>query len=476
MTITDRPTNSTTMLGGAITLPERSCLHGDVRRVETWIGEPGTVGTVAVVGAGKMGLPLAAQFASHGWNVTAVDVDDRVVESINAGRSHLPAEPQLPELVAEAHAAGRLRATTDGVVASAEADVIVVIVPVMLDGGLQPDYRFMDAAVATVSSGVRAGATVIIETTLPVGDTRDRYAERLAAASGLELDRDLFVAFSPERLYTGAVIRNLATYPKLVGGIGPNSTDRAAAFYASVLDAEVVRMSSAEAAELSKLADTTYRDINIAFANELAAYAGRVGVDVQEVIQAANSQPYSHIHQPGLGVGGHCIPVYPRFLLARSPEMELVELSRRINDGQVAVAVEILTAEFPDIRDLPVLVLGLTYREGVKELAYSRGVELVNRLSAEHARVTAWDPLLSDAEVEACGARPWTWGTPSDARAIVVQTADPIFRQLEIGWFPQLELLLDGRNSLRDVHYPPGLRVLGFGVPPRGGRRSVGSS
>ena len=247
----------------------------------------------------------------------------------------------------------------------------------MLDAGLQPDYRFMDAAVATVSSGVRAGATVIIETTLPVGDTRDRYAERLAAATGLELDRDLFVAFSPERLYTGAVIRNLATYPKLVGGIGPNSTDRAAAFYASVLDAEVVRMSSAEAAELSKLADTTYRDINIAFANELAAYAGRVGVDVQEVIQAANSQPYSHIHQPGLGVGGHCIPVYPRFLLARSPEMELVELSRRINDGQVAVAVEILTDEFSDIRDLPVLVLGLTYREGVKELAYSRGVELV---------------------------------------------------------------------------------------------------
>ena len=338
----------------------------------------------------------------------------------------------------------------------------------MLDAGLQPDYRYMDAAVATVSSGVRAGATVIIETTLPVGDTRDRYAERLAAATGLELDRDLFVAFSPERLYTGAVIRNLATYPKLVGGIGPNSTDRAAAFYASVLDAEVVRMSSAEAAELSKLADTTYRDINIAFANELAAYAGRVGVDVQEVIQAANSQPYSHIHQPGLGVGGHCIPVYPRFLLARSPEMELVELSRRINDGQVAVAVEILTDEFSDIRDLPVLVLGLTYREGVKELAYSRGVELVDRLSAAHARVTAWDPLLSDAEVEACGARPWTWGTSSDARAIVVQTADPIFRQLEIGWFPQLELLLDGRNSLRDVHYPPGLRVLGVRCPAEG--------
>ena len=160
---------------------------------------------------------------------------------------------------------------------------------------------------------------MIFETTLPVGDTRNRYVPLLEAASGLVADRDLFVAFSPERLFTGAVFRNLATYPKLVGGIGPASTDRAARFYASVLDAEVVAMSSAEAAELSKLADTTYRDLNIAFANELARYADRIGVDILEVIRAANSQPYSHIHQPGLGVGGHCIPVYPHFLLSRAP-------------------------------------------------------------------------------------------------------------------------------------------------------------
>ena len=136
------------------------------------------------------------------------------------------------------------------------------------------------------------------------------------------------------------MFRNLATYPKLVGGIGPASTDRAGRFYASVLDADVVAMSSAEAAELSKLAETTYRDVNIAFANELAAYASRVGVDVLEAIRAANSQPYSHIHQPGLGVGGHCIPVYPHFLLSRAPEMELVGLSRRVNDGQVDAAVD----------------------------------------------------------------------------------------------------------------------------------------
>ncbi len=133
------------------------------------------------------------------------------------------------------------------------------------------------------------------------------------------------MAFSPERLYSGTCFRNLATYPKLVGGIGPASTARAAAFYACVLDAEVVAMSTAEAAEFAKLADTTYRDVNIALANEFARYAERIGVDILEVIAAANSQPYSHIHQPGLGVGGHCIPVYPHFLLSRAPEMELVD-------------------------------------------------------------------------------------------------------------------------------------------------------
>jgi len=471
MTITNRPTSSASVLGGTISLPENPCLHGPSRRVTPWAGEPGTAGTVTVVGAGKMGLPLAAQFASHGWAVIAVDVNAAVVGAINEGRAHVAEEPGLAERVGEAHAAGRLRATTDGTAAARESDVVVLIVPVMLDDEQHPDYRHMDAAVDAIAPGVRAGATVIFETTLPVGDTRNRYAPLLEAATGLAADRDFFVAFSPERLFTGAVFRNLATYPKLVGGIGPVSTERAARFYASVLDAEVVAMSTSEAAELSKLADTTYRDLNIAFANELARYADRIGVDILEVIRAANSQPYSHIHQPGLGVGGHCIPVYPHFLLSRAPEMELVEVARRANDGQVEVAIRALKEELGSLEDVPVLVLGLTYREGVKELAYSRGLALIEELVAAGARVAAWDPLLSTEEVERCGAAPWAWGTPSDARAIVVQTADPAFRALDPAWFPDLSLLFDGRNSLRDVAFPERVRVLGVGVPPRGRTR-----
>jgi nucleotide sugar dehydrogenase len=476
MTIRDRPSRSTSLVGGSIAMPAQDCRHAPARGVSPWSGEPGTAGTVAVVGAGKMGLPLAAQFASHGWRVIAVDVNEAVVAAINEGRAHVAEEPGLGERVAAAHAAGRLRATSDGAAAAADADVIVLIVPVMLDEEARPDYRHMDAAADSVAPGLRAGATVVFETTLPVGDTRNRYVPRLAAASGLTPELDLFVAFSPERLFSGDVFRNLAAYPKLVGGIGPASTDRAARFYDSVLDAEVVAMTSAEAAELSKLADTTYRDVNIAFANELANYAAQLGVDVQEVIAAANSQPYSHIHQPGLGVGGHCIPVYPHFLLARGPDLGLVRASRRVNDAQVDVAVRALGDELGGLARVPVLVLGLTYREGVRELAYSRALALISRLAAEGAAVSAWDPLLSADEIAGCGAAPWAWGSPSDARAIVTQTADPAFRALELAWFPALEVVLDGRNSLRSVPFPDRVRVLGIGVPGRGGRGRGGSS
>lgn len=452
-------------LGGSIDLPARACRHTPAARVSPWAGEPGTAGTVAVVGAGKMGLPLAAQFASHGWSVIAVDIDPAVIEAINAGQSHVGEEPGLIELVAEAHAAGRLRATLDGAAAARDADVVVIIVPVMLDEGAHADYRSMDAAAAAVAPGLHAGSLVVFETTLPVGDTRARYAPLLATVSGLTLEVDLFVAFSPERLYSGVALRNLNTYPKLVGGLDPASTARAVTFYGSVLDAEVVAMSSAEAAEFAKLADTTYRDVNIALANEFARYADRIGVDVTEVIAAANSQPYSHIHQPGLGVGGHCIPVYPRFLLDRAPELRLVALAREVNDGQVEVAIEAMTEVLGGLADTTVLVLGLTYRHGVKELAYSRALALISALHERGAHPYAYDPLLSPPEIQRTGANPWTWGELAPRMdAIVTQTADPAWRTLDLAWFPSLRLLLDGRNSLGQLAKPKRVAYRGFGT------------
>jgi nucleotide sugar dehydrogenase len=464
MTIVSRPTSSQTLLGGSIELPMRACSHEPAVDANPWVGAPGTAGRVAVVGAGKMGLPLAAQFADHGWKVVAVDVQQAVVDAINEGRSHVEEEPGLAELVRSAHLSGRLRATTDGAAAAREVDVVVLLVPVMLDDEQQPDYRFMDAAVDSIAPGVHAGSLVIFETTLPVGDTRDRFTPRLEGATGLRADDDFFVAFSPERLYSGSALRNLATYPKLVGGIGRASTARAAAFYDAVLDTEIVAMSSAEAAEFSKLADTTYRDVNIALANEFARYAERIGVDVHEVIAAANSQPYSHIHQPGLGVGGHCIPVYPHFLLSRAPELELVDLSRRTNDGQIGVAIRALQHELGGLEGVPILVLGLTYRHGVNELAYSRALPLIDRLTHQGAVVSAFDPLLDADETARCCATPYRWGDGGPFRAIITQTADPLFATLDLSLFPKLAVVFDGRNSLRGLALPQGVAYRGIGV------------
>ena len=476
MTIVSSPSHVPSFLGGAITPPVNPCTHGKPRPVKPWAGEAGTVGRAVVVGAGKMGLPLAVQFARHGWDVTAVDVNPDVVAAVNAGRSPVTKEPGLTEGVAEVHAAGRLRATTDAAEAVRQADVAVLIVPVTLDDAHQPDYRYMDSAVESISGGVHPGLTVIFETTLPVGDTRGRNRPRLEAAGGLLGDEDLFVAFSPERLYSGAVFANLATYPKLVGGIGPESTRRAAVFYDSVLDAEIVAMSGAEAAEFSKLADTTYRDVNIALANEFARFADRAGVDVQEVIAAANSQPYSHIHQPGIGVGGHCIPVYPHLLLSRAPDLEVVATARRTNDGQLGAVIKTLESQLGGLDDAPILVLGLTYRENVKELAYSRALPLIDRLSFHGAEVWAYDPLLSNEEIEHNCATPYTWGQPAPFRAIVTQTGDRLWQSLDFALFPKLEILFDGRNSLRDVELPEKVRYFGIGVQAATRRRAAATS
>jgi len=438
------------------------------RLVQPWRGEPGTVGTVAVVGMGKIGLPLAAQYAGAGWHVIGVDVLPAVVETLNAGRVHFAEEPGLAERIEAAHAEGRFEATLSHADAVRRADVVVLIVPLMLSDEQTPDYRMIDPATDAVGAALQPGTLVIFETTVPVGDTRRRFGPALERASGLAMgdaQAGFLLAFSPERVYSGRIFRDLATYPKLVGGTERASAERAVAFYRSVLPAEVWDLSSAEAAEFAKLAETTYRDVNIALANEFARFAERMGVDIQEVIRGANSQPFSHIHQPGIGVGGHCIPVYPHFLISRGPELGLPELARRVNDGQVGHAVGELQRELGPLEGLSVLVLGLTYREGVKELAYTRALPLIERLRFHGAEVWAYDPLLTNEEIERLGVHAWTWGQRLGAQGLVIQTADPLFRALPWESLPELRVAYDGRQVLRGATHPAGVTILGVGVP-----------
>jgi nucleotide sugar dehydrogenase len=426
--------------------------------------------TVAVVGMGKIGLPLAAQFASKGFHVIGCDVLPGVVAAINSGRSHIHEEAGLEKAVKDAVAKGRLRATTDTTSAVGEAGVVVVIVPLLVDVERTIDYRSVDSATEAVARGLKRGTLVIYETTLPVGTTRQRLQPVLEKASGLGAGDGFFLAFSPERLYAGRIFEDLRRYPKIVGGVDAASTEKAVDFYRSVLDAEVWPVENAETAEFAKLAETTYRDVNIALANQLALYAATRQVNVGEAFKAANSQPYSHLHRASLGVGGHCIPVYPHFLLgdASDGELSLVRESRHTNDHMAEIGVRQLSRVLGGLESRRVLVLGASYREDVKELAFSTVFPLVELLRQAGATVLLHDPHFEPEELEGLEAHvvDLKADAATDVDAVVVQAWHREFRDMDWGRFKRLAVVLDGRGSLDpDAVREAGATYLAIGVP-----------
>ncbi|MDQ2853503.1 MAG: nucleotide sugar dehydrogenase [Chloroflexota bacterium] len=405
---------------------------------------------IAVVGLGHIGLPLAVQYASRGHDVVGCDVDARIVAAVNAGSSPHDDEPALIELVPELARAGRLRATGDDAEGVRAAEVVVVIVPVAVDAQRQIDFAAIDAATRDIARGLQPGTLVVYETTLPVGTTRDRFGPMLESGSGLKIDRDLFLAFSPERVLVGRVLLDLRRYPKIVGGVSPESTRRAVEFYRAALDdgTEVRAMANAEAAEMTKLAETTYRDVNIALANEYARYADKRGIDIVEVIDAANSQPYSHIHAPGVGVGGHCIPVYPHFLFNAEPDLRLPPAAREINEEMAAFAVSLLQKRLGPLDGVGVLVLGIAYRADVREDAFSSAFRLRDELAAAGAVIHGHDPYFDDDHLRGLGFEPYDLAQPRPVQAAILQAAHAAYRSIELSAIPGLELLVDGRNAL----------------------------
>jgi nucleotide sugar dehydrogenase len=407
---------------------------------------------VAVVGLGKIGLPLAIQYVQRGRRVIGCDANPRVVEAINAGRSHVREEPGLGTAVAEAVAQGTLSATLDTPAAVREADVVVVIVPVMVTDEHEVDFRAIDGASVAVGAGLAPGTLVIYETTLPVGTTAGRLRTLLERTSRLQAGRDFYLAYSSERVSSGRIFRDLATYPKVVGGIDAGSAKAAAMFYGSVLDAQVKRMASASDAEFVKLIETTYRDVNIALANEFARYADRRGLDVTAAIAAANTQPYSHIHDPGVGVGGHCIPVYPYFLMHDADdadgELSLPQRARAINDEMAAYAVQRIEGATGSIAGSAVLILGVAYRGDVREHAFSSARLLQSALQARGARTWAVDPLFEDRELAAMGYAPFSSEWAGEVQAIILQADHQAFRRFDFSRYPNCRAVLDGRWAM----------------------------
>jgi nucleotide sugar dehydrogenase len=421
---------------------------------------------IAVVGLGHIGLPLAVQYASRGHEVIGCDLDARVVDAINRGASPHHDEAEVSAQVSDLVASGRLRATSDDAAGVREAEAVVVIVPVVVDEDRQVDFSQIDAATAEVARGLRPGTLVVYETTLPIGTTRDRLGPMLEAGSGLRAGVDFDLAFSPERVLVGRVLTDLRRYPKIVGGTTATATTRAVEFYRAVLDpgTEVRALASAEAAEMTKLAETTYRDVNIALANEFAQVADRRGIDVTEIIDAANSQPYSHIHQPGVGVGGHCIPVYPHLLFRDEPVLRLPPLARQVNDGMAAYAVGRLGEALGPLDGVDVLVLGVGYRGDVREDFFSSALLLREALLAAGARVHGHDPYFDAAHLEQRGFIPYDLGQPTPVRAAILQAAHAAYRELDLASLPGLEVIVDGRAAIDpDRAAAAGIRYLGVG-------------
>ncbi|SFR95732.1 nucleotide sugar dehydrogenase [Microbacterium sp. cf046] len=411
---------------------------------------------IAVVALGKIGLPLAVQFAASGHEVIGVDVSKATVDAVNGLTESYPHEAGLADGLRAARETGRLRATTEYGDAVPGADVVVVVVPLMVDDTTwEPDFTWMDDATASIAQHLTAGTLVSYETTLPVGTTRGRWKPMLEQGSGLAEGSDFHVAFSPERVLTGRVFADLRKYPKLIGGLTEAGAARARDFYEAVLEFDerpdlprangVWDLGTAEAAEMAKLAETTYRDVNIGLANQFALFAGSNGIDVYQVIEACNSQPFSHIHRPGIAVGGHCIPVYPRLYLTTDPDADIIRTARNLNASMPERLVSQAAGILGDLSGMKAVVLGASYRGGVKETAFSGVFPTVEALRSRGAEVRVHDPLYSDDELVALGFAPYGLGEQVDLA--IVQTDHAAYRALEPAQLPGIRLLVDGRNA-----------------------------
>lgn len=416
---------------------------------------------ITVVAMGKIGLPLAVQFALKGHQVLGTDVNEQTIELINRSIEPFPGEADLQDKLTMVIESGHLVATIDTSGSVAISDVVVVVVPLYVDSDGVPDFSWMDSATVAIGKGLNKGTLVSYETTLPVGTTRNRFAKILEAESGLTAGVDFLLAFSPERVFTGRVFEDLRKYPKLVGGINAVSGATAKKFYEHVLDFDersdlskpngVWDLGSCEASELAKLAETTYRDVNIGLANQFAMFAAGSGIDIDSVIDACNSQPFSHIHQPGIAVGGHCIPIYPQMYLWNDSSATIVKAARLVNVHMPVFAVDLLQKHHGELVGERVAVLGAAYRGGVKETAFSGVFAVVDELKRRGAKVRVHDPLYSDQELNGLGFDAYHLGDSVDA--VIIQANHLEYASIESKDLNGTRTIIDGRRALQRENF-----------------------
>ena len=352
---------------------------------------------IVVMGLGYIGLPTASLLATKGHQVLGVDVNPTAVETINKGQIHI-LEPGLDILVKSAVLSGNLRAALQ----PTEADVFILAVPTPFKEDHKPDISCIETATHTIAPYVREGNLIVLESTSPVGTTervrdilRDERPD-LFAGSGPKHTSTIFLAHCPERVLPGQILNELVTNDRIIGGIDPPSREKAAEFYRSFVSGKVL-VTDARTAEMAKLTENSFRDVNIAFANELSLICDRLGINVWELIELANRHPRVDILQPGPGVGGHCIAVDPWFIVDSAPEeAKLIRTARNVNDDKPKWVLDKVLAKAARFKDPVIGCLGLAFKANIDDLRESPALDIVRALQAANVgRILACDPNIN---------------------------------------------------------------------------------
>lgn len=349
---------------------------------------------ICVIGLGYIGLPTASMFAAKGVRVTGVDNNTHVIDSLQHGKVHI-FEPGLNEVVKEALDMHTLEVASRPV----EADAFIIAVPTPFHDDKKADLSYVRSAAEAIVPVLRPGNLVVLESTSPPLTTRE-VVQPILERSGLAAGRDFLLAYSPERVLPGQIMKELVENARVIGGIDEASAQAGSDLYRIIVKGEIV-LTDATTSEMVKLMENTYRDVNIAIAMEFSRLADRFGVDIWEALAIANRHPRVNILNPGPGVGGHCISVDPWFLVEKAPDITpLIHTARLVNDGQPAFVLQVIKRIIPQLQGKRIAVLGLAFKPDVDDLRESPAIEVVNLLVEAGAVVTACEPFRPDFTLE----------------------------------------------------------------------------
>ncbi|TET86189.1 MAG: nucleotide sugar dehydrogenase [Anaerolineales bacterium] len=397
--------------------------------------------TLCVLGLGYIGLPTASTFATHGLHVIGVDVDRRVVDILRNGEVHIH-EPGLRTLVQAAFHSGNLRVSE--LPERADAFIIAVPTPIVDEDGKKADLSYVMSASESIIPFLQPGNLVVLESTSPPRTTLDVVAPILER-SGLRAGPDFHLAYSPERVLPGQILRELIDNARVIGGVDQASARAGRDLYAIFVRGEIL-LTDATSAEMVKLMENTYRDINISVANEFAHLAERFGVDIWQVIALANRHPRVDILKPGPGVGGHCIGIDPWFLVEAAPDLTpLIQQARRINDGQPAHVVRLVSSALGELNGRRIAVLGLAYKSDVDDLRESPAIKVAGIMAGKGASVRTYEPFAPTVSAPGSEPAPTLEATLEDAEAVVLLVDHRVFRELDP---QQVAAIMPGRVAV----------------------------